>query len=528
MDLSVDQKRNWRGFLKDWHKIPSLPLWASITIGILLLVSLFFFVGQNNDKRILFTDLDLSESAKITARLESLSIPFETCAEGQQILVRAEDIARARIGLAEEGLPTGGMVGYELFDKSETFGATSFVQKVNHTRALEGELARSIVTLQPVARARVHLVLPPKALFSTEKQNPSASVVLKLKTGAHLRRPQIQAIQNLVASAVPDLTVEGVTIVDDQGALLTSAHGGDSRNGMAHNFEEMRVSHEARLAHNIETLLARTVGLGKVRVEVAIDMDFDHFQESKEIFDPDGQVVRSQQTIEDGANSEEHPDKTRGVTVENALPHDNTNAKIAAATGNVSQTKKTEEILNYEISRTTQSLVREAGVIRRISVAVLVDGIYKKGENGEERVYSPRGKVELDKLQTLVKSAMGFRAERGDTVEVVNLRFAKEENTEGSLDVLAAEEQGNLLWILLLLLIVLIIAFLIWYLMQPHAFFKEHESSEGLQQQDLLLMPNARSSVVELEDLASRVRKFIDEDPETAAAIIENWLQQEA
>ncbi|MDR1267666.1 MAG: flagellar M-ring protein FliF [Holosporales bacterium] len=510
---------SWVQSLKDWKKVPNYPLWGGIA-AMMGLLALGLLMGQGSDHPcVLFTDLDLSESAKITSKLESLSIPFEIRAEGQQILVNSEDTARARMLLAEEGLPTGGIVGYELFDKSETFGATSFVQKVNHTRALEGELARSIITLNPVARARVHLVMPPKSLFSSEQQNPSSSVVLKLKNGMRLKGSQIQAIQNLVAGAVPDLSVENVTIVDDQGTLLTFAQGGDTRNGATRNLEELRVGQEARLAHNLETLLARTVGIGKVRVEVSIDMDFDRFSENKEIFDPEGQVVRSQQIIEDGANSAENPDKTRGVTVENALPHDDRNRNLLSASASVSQTKKMEEILNYEISRTTQTLVREAGVIRRVSVAVLVDGVYQKQNGAQDMTYSPRTKQELDQLKTLVKSAIGFRGDRGDTVEVVNLRFAREDMSEGGTDLVApSEESGYPLWILVLVLLILLLLVL-W----PSIFEKEKAIPAG----ERVLETGALPESLE-EDLARRVRELIDRDPETAAAIIENWLQQDA
>ncbi|MDR2417324.1 MAG: flagellar M-ring protein FliF [Holosporales bacterium] len=509
--------------IKDRQKIPLFALWGgSIAIISLFIILCVFSRSSGSEKRILFNELDLAESSQITKKLESLSIPFEIRADGQQILVNAEDIARARMNLAGEGLPTGGSIGYEVFDKSDAFSATSFVQDVNHTRALEGELVRSIVTLDTIARARVHLVLAKNSLFKTEQQKPTASVVLKLKNGARLKDTQIQAIQNLVAGAVPNLSVDNVTIIDDQGTLLTCA-GGDSRNGTARNFEELRSGQETRLARSLEALLSRTVGVGKVRVEVAIEMDFDHFSENKEIFDPDGQVVRSKQIIEDGTHSADISDKTRATTVENALPNDR-KAKVDLSAGSTSKTQKTEEIFNYEISKTTRSLVRETGIIRRISVAVLVDGTYKRKQG--ELVYTPRATTELGQLKTLVKSAIGFKSDRGDVVEIVNLRFSKEEaDNADAIEEVAIQtgEQKASLLVFALLVGVIILAVFLLYPFRPSrsvANVPKEVSVDDLAQREKPFEAPHR------KDLYGKIKELIDRDPETVAAIIETWLQR--
>ncbi|MDR0406856.1 MAG: flagellar M-ring protein FliF [Holosporales bacterium] len=520
--------------LKNIQKLPKFPLWGGgiAIIGLVFIMCLLSRLG-GSEKRVLFSELELTESAKVTAKLESLSIPFDVRADGQQILVNSEDVARARMSLAEEGFLTGGNVGYELFDKGETFSATSFVQNVNHTRALEGELARSITTLSPIARARVHLVMAKKTLFSADSQKTTASVVLKLKSGARLKESQIQAIQNLVAGAVPDLSADHITIVDDQGTLLTYINSGDSRNGIARNFDELRSGQEARLAQSLEMLLSKTVGAGKVRVEVSMEMDFDHFSENKEIFDPDGQVIRSQQLIEDGAHSSDTPDKTRGVTVENALPND-TSAKLNLSAGNTSQTKKTEEIFNYEISKTTRTLVRDTGVVRRLSVAVLVDGTYQK-ENKGGVIYKPRAVAELEQLKTLIKSAVGFKEDRGDTVEVINLRFATEEldtGTSGQTAVASQNEERDIsIWIFTLLISIVLLGFFLWYFLKTKnlASYNLEEERENTQQEAFLQeeIPSTLNLEALPKDLSDKIKELIDRDPETAAAIIENWLQQE-
>jgi flagellar M-ring protein FliF len=517
--------------LKKRHISPSAFLSGGTTIVIVFVVVYMMSHADGGDMRVIFNELDLAETSQITAKLESLSIPFKIRADGQQILVSVEDVARARMGLAEAGLPAGGSVGYEVFDKSDVFNATSFLQHVNHTRALEGELVRSIVTLNAISRARVHLVLAKNALFKTEQQKPTASVVLKLKAGAKLMNSQIQAIQNLVAGAVPNLLPDSVTIIDDRGTLLTSACDGDSRNGTARSFEELRASQEARLARGLEALLARTVGIDKVRVEVSIEMDFDHFSENVEVFDPEGQVVRSQQTIEDGTHSGEASDKLRGVTVENALPSDRKGSSEASL-GNVSKTQKIEEILNYEISKTTRSLIRDAGIIRRISVAVLVDGMYQKGAEGNF-VYTPREAEELEQFKTLVKSAIGFREDRGDSVEIVNLRFITEETPDMEKPTVQQQQQQQqqqqeqfFFWQILVIggaiLMVPLCYFLISSFRSPSSYALQEINAAHFVKGEKELEQSRH------KELCEKIRGLVDQDPETVAAIVETWLQRGA
>ena len=316
---------------------------------------------------------------------------------------------------------TDGQVGYELFDEGDPLGTTNFMQNVNLVRALEGELARTIRTIDGVRAARVHLVLPKRELFSRQQQEPSASIVLTLTGQGGLAGGQVVAIQNLVASAVPGLKPARISVVDAAGNLLAGGfEGTGGAVAMASKAEEKRLRYEAHLASTIERLLEKTVGPGRVRAEVTADMDFDRINSSEETYDPDGQVVRSSQTVEAETSSREGTGEPP-VGVATNLPDadfglDETSEAEASE-------RRLEETINYEISKRVVNHVRETGVVNRLSVAVLVDGLYTTDADGTP-VYEPRSQDEINMLATLVRGAVGFDAERGDTVEVINMRFA--------------------------------------------------------------------------------------------------------
>ncbi len=366
----------------------------------------------------IFTDLTLTDSGQVVKELEKLGTKYEIRNDGATIMVPKADIPRLRMKLAEGGLPKGGGVGYELFDKGETLGSTSFVQNLNHLRALEGELARSIRSIDRVQGARVHLVIPERAVFSRDKQDPTASIVLKVR--GTIDQAQVKAIQHLVASAVPSMKPTSVSIIDEAGRLLASGKG-DDITGQANGMDERSVLFERRMQGSVEEILTRIVGPGRARVQVAAEMDWNRTTQTQDLFDPEGRVIRSTQTRGEKNQSQEPRD--RAVTVGNELP----GATGAAAGDKDGFTKengeKNEEIVNYEISRTTRTEVVEAGRVKRLSVAVLVDGVYSR--KGESLVYEARAKDDLERIAALVRSAIGFNEQRGDKVEVVNLRFAE-------------------------------------------------------------------------------------------------------
>lgn len=392
---------------------------GAVAIGLIIFFVFLTSRLGGTDMTLLFGDLHGSDSNKIVSKLETQNIPYELRGDGQQIFVPSQMVLRLRMQLAEEGLPTGGSVGYEIFDKSDSLGTTNFVQNVNLLRALEGELARTIRSIGSVDEARVHLVMPKRELFSRREQKPSASVVIKSRGAGKHSKAQVMAIQHLVAAAVPRLEPERISIIDARGRLLARAGGeGDDDAGFVSTSDELRRAHEERVTRQIEQLVEQSVGIGKVRAQVSAEMDFDRVTTNIEQYDPEGQVVRSTQTVEENAQSNDKDGQT-AVTVANNLPDAQQNTGGA---GSASQSNRTEETVNYEITRTVKNHVHETGSIRRISVALLVDGTYTTNDEGN-RVYAERSKEELEKIEKLIKSGIGFNAKRGDTVEVIGMQF---------------------------------------------------------------------------------------------------------
>ncbi|MDB5558452.1 MAG: fliF, partial [Enterovirga sp.] len=359
---------------------------------------------------VLFTDLSGTDAGTVARDLDGRGIRYETRDDGATILVPKAEIAKIRMELAGKGLPTGGGVGYEIFDKGDAFSSTSFVQNINHLRALEGELARTIRTIGRVQSARVHLALPERRLFARDKEAARASIVLKLR--GELAADQVQAIRHLAASAVEGLTPENISIIDERGRLLANGAGGGDAELGASGTEEKRVALERRLRAQVEEIVVGAVGVGRSRVQVAAELDLSRIESRSESFDPESRVVRSTQTRGENATTAGGEGQ---VTVGNELPGARDQQQAAQPKD---QSSKNEETINYEISRTTRTEIQQVGRVKRLSVAVLVDGIYQRSPNGET-VYQPRGKEDLDRIAALVRTAIGFDKDRGDQIEVV-------------------------------------------------------------------------------------------------------------
>lgn len=391
---------------------------AMATVAVLMLGFFGFLVmrAQTPNLAPLYTGLSLEDSSAILSQLQTQNVPYELRGDGDTILVPRDQITTLRMSLASSGLPQRGQVGYEIFDQQSTLGATSFVQNINNVRALEGELARTITSLNRIKSARVHLVLPERELFRRDRKDPSASIVLSVR--GQLSNGEIRAIQHLVASAIEGLIPNRVSIVDDQGNLLASGSEDDAAGALAGQAEERTLGYENRLRTRVEDMLANVVGAGRARVEVAAELDFNRSTTTSETFNPDGQVVRSTQNRE---NQNRSNGNNGQVTVANELPGASQNAANGGATemGN-----STEEVTNYEISKTTNTAVTEAGALKRLTVAVVVDGIYTTDTSGAS-TYAPRSADDLAQITTLVRSAVGFSESRGDKVDVVNMQFAE-------------------------------------------------------------------------------------------------------
>ncbi len=400
-----------------------------VAVGLLGLLGMLALRGGNDRMALLYSELDAREAGQIVEILDKQKIPHQLGAGGTQILVPADQVAKLRVTLARDGLPSGGSIGYELLDRGDGITQSQFQQKIAETRALEGEIARSIRTISGVRAARVHLVLPRREPFARDKQDAQASVMLTTAGAGRLDREAVQAIVNLVAGAVPGLRARNVSVVDSRGTLLARAGEAVGPSATAMGTEEIRRATEMRLSRAVEEMLERGLGQGRVRVEANVQMDFDRVQETQEKYDPEGQVVRSTQSVTDNSKTTE---QAANVSVQNNLPNADAGRENAGT-----QEARQEETTNYEIGKTVRTIVREQPQIRRVTIAVLVDGTEEKGADGV-MAWQPRSPEELERIGRLVRSAMGFDAARGDQVEVVSMRFT------GDADMAGLEPRGFL------------------------------------------------------------------------------------
>lgn len=374
---------------------------------------------------LLYTNVSAEDAATITEKLKEQKVPYEV-RDGGAIMVPQDRVHELRLMLAGQGLPTGGGVGFEIFDRTQ-LGMTDFVQKLNYRRAMQGELARTISELTEVEHARVHLVVPEKALFSEKKEQASASVVLKLRGGRSLSQNQVQGIVHLVASSVEGLNSQNVTIVDTGGNVLSRPSEDPYGTHLTNYQTEYQRNLEKSFEERVQSILERAVGAGKVVVRVSSALDFKQVERTEEKYDPDATAVRSEQRMQE--NSSGSSTTASGVPgVMTNLPgakNENPQA-MGGKGGNSSQSNRTQETINYEINKTVNHILEPVGTLKQLSAAVLIDGGYEavKGADGKEtRKYIPRTEEELKKYEEIVKKSIGYNAERGDQVEVVSIPF---------------------------------------------------------------------------------------------------------
>ena len=567
-----------------------LGLMGAAMVGMLAFF-LFLTTRMNTGQMaVLYTDLPPGEAGQIVTKLESMQIPVSVSPDGGQIRVPSEQVGKLRMTLASEGLPSGGKIGNELFDKQSMLGVTDFQQRITQLRALEGELSRSIETLSPVKAARVHVVLPARELFAREAQTATASVILTLKPGQTLGKEQVGAVQHLVASAVPQLKPSSIAIIDQNGDLLAKARDASNTTGAANDeADERKQSTEMQLQQKIEDQLGRIVGYGKVKANVTAELDFNRISKTSEEYDPEKQVVLSTQTSEEKSNESTGSNSSSTASVANNLPGAQ---KAAGGDTNNSNNNKTEETTNYSNTKTVTNTVQEVGQIKRLAVAVVVDGTYvKKPKAAEadakpdakadakkdavpvmEDVYQPRSAEELGKLQDIVKAAMAFDEKRGDQVKVENMQFAKPEAIPEEaplpLGMTRSELMGlvetGIIGLVAVLFILLVVRPLVTKVMADtpagmgsglglavagsgNGLLTDQSSGMALlsgggnNSSDFMLEGSNSTDqeierMINLEQVEGRVRasslkkvsEIIDKNPEQAVAILRNWMYQDA
>lgn len=506
-------------------------------VGVLLLLSfgVIAFHNRSEPMALLYGDLELNEAAEMVDDLAKAHIPTTTGPDGRSLYVPGNDVAQARLLLAKAGLPGGGAVGYELFDKSGTLTSTQFEQGIDETRALEGELERSIRLIHGVRNVRVHLVLPHRDLFSTETNPSQASVILDVGRSGAVSEDAIAAIQNLVSAAVPGLRTHGISIVDTRGDVLARPGDPDSLAGQESSLEKQRHSEEQRLAQAVEDILTPTLGLGHVRARAAVTMNTDIIHETDESYDPNQQVLRSQSTSTDkSANSEAN----QNTSVGNNLP--NANAGQNNRTG--SSEERTDETNNYEIGKRTRVINQTRPRVSRISLAVMVDGTVTTDQAGKPS-WKPLDEAEVKRLTQLVQTAIGYDKTRGDEVNVVSMPF----RVDGGADMphqdtpFFTREMIIYLaeWIVPILLLLGAAAMLLGPILRrarkgagaEGAVAGAEAAADGSSAEGGEAGRSDRISVDGVEgemrrEALARVTQRVEENPDDAIAVVRNWLAE--
>jgi flagellar M-ring protein FliF len=414
-----------KAFLARYSLQQKLGMVFSAGLVVALMWTMVYYVNRV-EYQILYSDLDPQEAQSIVTKLQTLQAKYELSNDGTTIRVSSDKLSEVRIQLASEGLPESGRVGFEIFDRTN-FGLTNFQEQVNYQRALEGELARSIMTLNEVAAARVHLVMARESLYQSSEDQTKASVILKLKNGRNLPASAIQGIVNVVASAVKGLSPEKISVIDYRGKVLSQSDGEHSLTGQQ---LDVRQKIESEMAAKIVQILEPTIGAGKVRPQVSIAMNFQQVEETVEQYDPQGSVIKStQRDTENAPNSR----STGGVVGPRSV-----NPAAAAPGAETPATPagplplKQNEVINYEVSKSVKHVINEVGKIERVSVAVIVDNqttTMTTPEGQTETKSTPRTEADMKKYKDLVSAAIAFNTERGDQLIVENVSFENELET---------------------------------------------------------------------------------------------------
>ena len=502
-------------------------------------------------KALLYSNLDLKEAGQITQALDQAGLKYEVKGDGSTIMVPRDKVASTRIMLSSKGMPTSGSVGYEIFDNASPLGQTDFVQNLNRQRALEGELARTIRSLQGVSSARVHLVLPRRQIFEDDGEQPSASVVIGI-AGRAPGADQVAAVRNLIAGAVPNLKPDRVTVVDDRGKLLAGAGDGDGQSSVA---DTARNDAEERLRKTIKDLVEGVVGAGKARVQVSADLDRNRVTTQEEKYDPDGQVVRSTQTVGEKANQASEAGASGATAVAN-IPGGATPVPTSGEPGNHSDSNHQEETTNYEISKTVRTEVQEPGQVKRLSVAVAVDGVTTLGAKGKVQ-YAARSADEMNRIDQLVRTAVGFNAQRGDVVSVINVRFdhGEQEGSASTLPAMLNFDKNDMMRMAELGVLLLMAGLVVFFVVRPllttaagggsmnvpmltsggggAAALTASGDSQVNVTKTAPAMADSRIDIAKIEGAVKvssvkQVSEFVDSHPEESVSILRAWLHESA
>lgn len=525
-----------------------LPLIQRIIFPFLIVASVVGIVyasrwSSQADYVVLFSDLSAQDSSAVIAKLKEKKIQYQIRSDGSSIAISPPELVHeTRIELSGEGVPKGGVVGLEIFETAN-LGTTTFQEKIKFQRAIQGELERTISAIRGVSGARVHVAQPEKSVFSKLGSQATASVMLKVDPSAELSKKQIQGITNLVAGSIEGLKAENVTIVDAVGNLLTvtEADGENSLEGEATRLSYQREIEKGYI-QRVEQMLIKILGPGKAIARVTADLDFSQVEREEESFDPSGQVVRSQRTIEEGMAGSAQRGGIPGVVSNLA----NDPSLLSAPNSGQGSGARKEDVKNFEVSRAVSKTSMPRGKVSKISVAVLVDGTYEAAQGAAAdapKVFKALDEETLERIESVVKSAVGYDSVRGDNISVQNIAFNSADPTLGN----AMDNKAQVDWIFnsiyragpvlfILLFFMLIVKPLVRFLVTPTEAemdlnrllptgVKELEQELAAERSKVSIPEDEPAvNMEQLEELIASNSRQVKENPQQAALLIRYWL----
>lgn len=519
------ERKNLLTLISEW------PLSRKIALGAVALISIALFAviiiqSQTAANQLLYANLNETDAGSVVNWLKGQKIPYQLKNDGKNIWVPADKLYETRLALAANGLPSGGGVGFEIFDK-QSFALTDFVQKVNYTRALQGELSRTITSLDPVEATRVHLALPEKRLFENQQKAATASVIVTLKPGRTLDKGQVQGIINLVAGSVTGLAPENVKIIDASGNVLNSKEKDDSDQSVSLDMLAFQQEVEHRMETRALNLLDKTLGVDKSMVRVTATLDFSKVEKTQELFDGDDPVIRSEQMQEEKSGG-----KTSG-----GVPgvESNLQGNTADKTNSNPASSKISRTTNYEISKTISKTINPIGSITKLSVSILVADKTIPGKDKEPATTQPRSEEELKSLENMVSSALGLVKTRGDNINIVSLPFTE---TPKDTTVTAEAAPPNMLYDYLPFIKygLMAIGTLLFYLLLVRPLVKtmkgevtqHNKTVADLEREQATPPPFVEEPLPEIipDEMILHLRKEIDRNQVPTAYIIKNWIQE--
>ncbi|EUD12170.1 MULTISPECIES: flagellar basal-body MS-ring/collar protein FliF [Providencia] len=550
-----EAKKGFASLIESIKADPKIPLIIAGAAAISIIVALLLWF-RSPDYRVLLSNLSAKDGGDIVSQLTQMNVPYQIADNGSAILVPADKVHELRLKLAQSGLPKGGNTGFELLDK-EQFGISQFSEQINYQRALEGELSRTIESLSPVQSARVHLAIPKPTLFVREQKLPTASVTVGLLPGRMLDEGQISAIVHMVSSSVTGLTAANVIIVDQTGRLLTN---NDNSQQSANSAQiKMTKEMEAHLKERIEDILSPLVGRANIHAQVTAQMDFSKVEQTSEEYKPnqtpDAAAVRSRQNSESLQNNNGGPSGVPGALSNQPVSapsapidgnKENTDGKTAGNTRNGTLNTQRDETTNYEVDRKISHTQRQIGVVDRLSVAVIVNYQSQEGEKGPEM--KPLPPEMLQQIDALTREAMGYSAQRGDSINITNSLFTDDTPVIEEPSLLSSPQVISQALDYGKIVLIALIAWFMWrFGIKPQwvkyrktqqaqidaemsianasqvkaPFVVEEEISEDMDEKTRRRLTRQRVSA---EIQSQRIREMAEKDPQVVAMVIRQWL----